>query len=60
MPSRDREMREAKKSEGLCLYPGCGNKALQPAWDYCEKHPRPVDVFGRRRGKPRDLNRERQ
>jgi len=33
-----REMREAKKAEGLCLHDTCGSKALTPVFDYCKKH----------------------
>jgi len=36
MTSRS-EMREAKRSAGICVEPTCGNKAQEP-WEHCEKH----------------------
>lgn len=52
MASRD-EMREARKAAGLCLHDTCGNKALTPVFDYCEKHIPPHQVITRRRRKKR-------
>jgi len=41
------EMREAKKSAGICLHPICGGKALQP-WQHCAKHLPPNHHVARR------------
>lgn len=39
MASRNDEMKAAKKTEGLCLHPGCGNRSVAPPiFDYCQKH----------------------
>jgi len=31
------EMRDAKKTAGICVEPTCGNRAQQP-WEHCTKH----------------------
>ena len=36
MTSRS-EMRDAKRSAGICVEPTCGNKAQKP-WEHCTKH----------------------
>ena len=34
-----RDMRAAKKEEGLCLHEGCGQRAVTPpVFRHCEKH----------------------
>jgi hypothetical protein len=47
MASR-KEMKEAKKAAGLCLYPGCGNRSVAPpVFDYCKDHIPPHLVVAR-------------